>query len=43
MSAFLLNENMNGYITQYTPYGVYGQIVNENNKVNICLMIVKMT
>ena len=31
-----------GYITQYTPWGVYGLIVNENNVVNISLMIVKM-
>ena len=31
-----------GYITQYTPQEVYRQIVNENNEVNICLMIVKM-
>ena len=31
-----------GYITQYTPQGVYGLIVNENNEVNICLMIVKI-
>ena len=30
------------YITQYTPQGVYGQIVNENNEVNISLMIVKI-
>ena len=31
-----------GYITQYTPSGVYGIIVNENNEVNISLMTVKM-
>ena len=31
-----------GYITQYTLYGVYGLIVNENNEVNIFLIIVKM-
>ena len=31
-----------GYITQYTPQGVYKLIVDENNEVNICLMIVKM-
>ena len=31
-----------GYISQYTPSGVYGQIVNENNEMNISLMIVKM-
>ena len=31
-----------GYITHYTPYGVYGLIVNENKEVNISLMIVKM-
>ena len=31
-----------GYITQYTPEGVYGLIVNENNEVNISLMVVKM-
>ena len=30
-----------GYITEYTPQGVYGLIVNENNEVNISLMIVK--
>ena len=30
------------YISQYTPLGVYGLIVNENNEVNISLMIVKM-
>ena len=29
-----------GYITQYTPYGVYGLIVNENNEVNITLVYV---
>ena len=31
-----------GYITQYTPKGVYELIVNENDEVNINLMIVKM-
>ena len=31
-----------GYITQYTTQEVYGQIVNENNKVSISLMIVKI-
>ena len=31
-----------GYITQYTPQGVYGLICNENNEVNISLMIFKM-
>ena len=31
-----------GNITQYTHYGVYGLIVNENNEVNISLMIVKI-
>ena len=31
-----------GYTTQYTPKEVYGLIVNENNEVNICLLIVKM-
>ena len=31
------------YITQYTPFGVYGLIVNDNNEVNISLMIVKTT
>ena len=35
--VFPLNE---GYISQYTSWGVYRQIVNENNKVNIRLMIV---
>ena len=30
-----------GYISQYTPSGVYGLVVNENNEVNISLMIVK--
>ena len=32
-----------GYISQYTPYGVYRLVVSENNKVIIDLMIVKMT
>ena len=31
-----------GYISQYTPYGVYGLIGNEINGVVISLMIVKM-
>ena len=31
-----------GYITQYTPSGVYWLIVNENNEVNNSQMIVKM-
>ena len=31
-----------GYITQYTPWGVYGLIVNENNEVSISLGIVKI-
>ena len=31
-----------GYITQYTPYGLYRLIVNENNEVYISLMVVKM-
>ena len=31
-----------GYISQYTPYGVYGLIVNEINEVIVSLMIVKM-
>ena len=31
-----------GYITQYTPLGVYRLIVNKNNAVKISLMIVKM-
>ena len=31
-----------GYITQYTPQGVYRLIVNKNNEVNIFLMIVKI-
>ena len=31
-----------GYITQYTPLGVYKLIFNENNEVNISLMIVKI-
>ena len=31
-----------GYISQYTPYGVYGLIVNENNEVNISLTNVKI-
>ena len=31
-----------GYITQYTPKGVYKLLVNENNEVNISLVIVKM-
>ena len=30
-----------GYISQYTPLGVYGLIVHEINQVNIILMIVK--
>ena len=30
-----------GYITQYTPSGVFGLIDNENNEVNISLIIVK--
>ena len=30
-----------GYITQYTPLGVYRLIVNENNEVNISIMMVK--
>ena len=28
-----------GYISQYTPQGVYGLIVNENNEVNVSLLI----
>ena len=32
-----------GYISQDTPYGVYRQIFNKNNQVNISLLIVKMT
>ena len=31
-----------GFITQYTPWGLYGLIVDENNEVNISLMIVKI-
>ena len=31
-----------GYISQYTPWGVYGLILHEINEVNIILMIVKM-
>ena len=31
-----------GYITEDTPQGVYGLIINENIEVNISLMIVKM-
>ena len=31
-----------GYITQYTPEGVYRLIFDENNEVNISIMIVKM-
>ena len=31
-----------GHITQYTPQGVYGLIVTENNEVHISLVIVKM-
>ena len=30
-----------GYISQYTPEGVYIIIVNKNNKGNISIMIVK--
>ena len=31
-----------GYISQYTPSGVYGLIVNEINEVNINLILVKI-
>ena len=31
-----------GYISQYTPEGVYWLIVHEINEVNIILLIVKM-
>ena len=41
-SNYLIFPWSEGYITQYTPKGVYGLIVNEKNEVNVSLMVVKM-
>ena len=41
-SNSLIFPQSEGYITQYTPLGVYGVLINDNYEVNIGLMIVKM-
>ena len=41
-SNSLIFPRSEGYITQYTPKGLYRLIVNTNNVVNVCLLIVKM-
>ena len=40
-SNSLVFPRSKGYISQHTPYGVYGLIVYEMNEVNIILIIVK--